>query len=231
MIYTHTISVLDFALQAERDSIIHTFDFCTVKFPLLSFSKPVIIQNLQPLTLAPFFFFQTQSTQSAKYNWKLLTSDLGIVVASSDWSESVRSLGRLLSCWTRTQLFVPLSFSSCVNCLALWCSLNLSGHCSPPSASTSRPSSLFALFHLALCLAPSPHNSVLSQQITASHFAWWRSCLISFKTVLIFFFSLCRSLSTHDLILFPVHFVFCLLAHISVGRSHPISITSEVLLL
>lgn len=49
------------------------------------------------------------------------------------------------------------SLSSAVQ-TALWRSLNMSGHYSPPSASTFQPSSLFALVNPALGPLPSPHS-------------------------------------------------------------------------
>lgn len=172
-------------------TIIYTFWLLYCKIPLsLSSSQSVMIQNLQPLTLEPFYWpagFKDSQSEHSQLNliggsWP---PGLCFVRAPSDRSESVRKLGRLLSCWTRTQSSIPPSFSSCVNCLALWCSLNLSGHYSPPSA--SHPSSLFALFHPALCLATSPHTHVLNQQITGSCSARRPACFIAVRTRFPFF--------------------------------------------
>lgn len=126
-----------------------------------------MIQNLQPLTLTPFLLaagFKHSQPNPTGGSWPL-TSALS-------QGESVRRLSGGFffmldrSPIVRPSISQPPSLSSCVKCLAVWWSLNLSGHYSPPSASTSHPSSLCALFNPAVCLASSPHNSALSQQIT-----------------------------------------------------------------
>lgn len=150
-----------YSCKAEWGSIIHTFDFCTVKCHSVYHQVSLLwfkTFDLTPFLLAAGF----KPSQPSQLN-----------LMGGSWPPtSALSLphrtGANLSCRTRTQSSVPPSFSSCVNCLVFWCSLNLSGHYSPPSAPTSHPSSLFALFHLALHLAPSLHNSLLNQQITAS---------------------------------------------------------------
>lgn len=122
-----------------------------------------MIQNLQPLTPMPFYWMLGSST----VNPAIVSSKNSAVSKPHRTGVNLsRGSGWLLfNVGLEPQSSVPPSFSSCVKCLAHWCSLNLSGHYSPPSESTSNPSSLFSLFalcHPTLYLAPSTHNSANS---------------------------------------------------------------------
>lgn len=134
--------------------IIHTFDFCTVNAYNLTLS---FSYDLKPSTFDPDAFLLAAGFKHSQPN-----------LIGGSWPRLCRSLVRqewigFFNVAPEPQTLVPPSFSSCVKCPVLWCSLNLSGHYSPPSASTSHPSSfLFALFHPALCLAPSPHSCAKS---------------------------------------------------------------------
>lgn len=160
-----------------------------------------MIQNLQPLTLTPLFYWLPGSSTVSRIRSEAPDLRPGLCHRVNLSGGSGPASFHVGPEPNRPSLHLSASISQL---LAVWWSLNLSGHYSPPSASTSHPSSLCALFNPAVSLAPSPHNSALSQQITVFPLHLCSNCALSLSL------SFCP-LSTHDLVLFPVHSVSFLL--------------------
>lgn len=153
---------------------------------LLYCKMPLIITlsstpSLQPLTLTPVLLaagVQAQSTQSAESDCRLPTSNLSFVLACS---------GGLYQVGPEPNR-PP---SSCVNCLTLWCSSNLSRRY-PPPPNHHHHHHLSSL--LTLCTL-SPRSFLLHLLITL--------CSVSRSQVP----PRIALLLTLHLILFPAHFV------------------------
>lgn len=135
-----------------------------------------MIQNLQPLTLTPLFYWLPGSSTVSRIRSEAPDLRPGLCHRVNLSGGSGPASFHVGPEPNRPSLHLSASISQL---LAAWWSLNLSGHYSPPSASTSHPSSLCALFNPAVSLAPSPHNSALSQQITAFPLHLCSNCALS----------------------------------------------------
>lgn len=144
-------------LLTECDSIIHIFDFCTVKCH--SAYHPVMIQNLQPLTLTPFYWpLSSNTVNPVSWMW-LEAPDLGSCIMNESVrrpQSSVRPSFFQLLCKTPGTVTLIESVRTLFSPLCIYLS-SLLPLCtlSPRSLSCSISSQLFAKsadYRFPLCL-------------------------------------------------------------------------------